>query len=213
MISQISLNGNSSLNMKEHNYGHQRRGLPNGDSKIFNSVESMEEIMRRGLDKLSQVKLDKKALSIIEWASSGSSFVYSTGNLHSVNVSKSKSDLQETKEVFIRGNIPKEIKRHNYEKIIDKINQEFLLKWKDIKDLKGRDIDINLSFETDPENSDVEMVYTIYVMDLDKNEIETVWNELRKLFNQITSTLKHNLPRYRKKVENLEQMAIIHIEW
>ena len=212
-INQISLNGNSSLNMKEHNYGHHRRGLPNGDSKTFNSVEPIEEIMRRGLDKPSQVKLDKKALSITELASSGSSFAYFTGNLHPVNISKRKSDLQETKEVFMRGNIPKEIKRHNYEKIINEINQNFVLDWQKIKELENKDIDINLSFESDPESSNLEMIYTIYVMDLNKNDVEIVWNKLRKLFNGVINNMKHTQPRYRKKVEKLERLAVIHIEW
>ena len=199
--------------MKEYNYEYPSEVVPGWDSKISNSVEAEEEIIRRRFDKPSQVKLDKKALSIPGLVSSSGSFVNFTGNIHPVNISEIKSDSQGTKKVFMRGNIPKEIKRQNYEKIIDRINQAFLLKWQDITELKDKDIDINLTFETDPESSDAEVVYTIYVSDLDTNEIETVWNELRKLFNQITNTLKHNLPRYRKKVENLEQMAVIHIEW
>jgi hypothetical protein len=212
-INQISLSGNSPSSMKEYNYEYPSEVVPGWDSKISNSVEAEEEIIRRRFDKPSQVKLDKKALSIPGLVSSSGSFVNFTGNIHPVNISEIKSDSQGTKKVFMRGNIPKEIKRQNYEKIIDRINQAFLLKWQDITELKDKDIDINLTFETDPESSDAEVVYTIYVSDLDTNEIETVWNELRKLFNQITNTLKHNLPRYRKKVENLEQMAVIHIEW
>ena len=199
--------------MKEYNYEYPSEVVPGWDSKISNSVEAEEEIIRRRFDKPSQVKLDKKALSIPGLVSSSGSFVNFTGNIHPVNIPEIKSDSQGTKKVFMRGNIPKEIKRQNYEKIIDRINQAFLLKWQDITELKDKDIDINLTFETDPESSDAEVVYTIYVSDLDTNEIETVWNELRKLFNQITNTLKHNLPRYRNKVENLEQMAVIHIEW
>lgn len=199
--------------MKEYNYEYPSEVVPGWDSKISNSVEAEEEIIRRRFDKPSQVKLDKKALSIPGLVSSSGSFVNFTSNIHPVNIPEIKSDSQGTKKVFMRGNIPKEIKRQNYEKIIDRINQAFLLKWQDITELKDKDIDINLTFETDPESSDAEVVYTIYVSDLDTNEIETVWNELRKLFNQITNTLKHNLPRYRKKVENLEQMAVIHIEW
>ena len=70
-----------------------------------------------------------------------------------------------------------------------------------------------MSFESDPETSDLEMIYTIYVMALNKSEVEIVWNKLRKLLNQVIDNIKHNQPRYRRKIENLEKLAVIHIEW
>ena len=134
-------------------------------------------------------------------------------NQQPLKESKEFNDLRKVKKVFIKGEFPKPIKRNIYEKVINEINKQFVINWQKIKELEDKDIDVNLSFESDPETSDLEMIYTIYVMDLNKSEVEIVWNKLRKLLNQVIDNIKHNQPRYRRKIENLEKLAVIHIEW
>jgi len=123
------------------------------------------------------------------------------------------NDMKMTKKVSIRGELPKEIKGRNYGKIIEKINQNLVSEWQNIKELEDKEIDVNLSFESDPGSSALEMIYTVYVMGLDKIYVEIVWNKLRKLFNGIINDLKHSQPGYRKKIEEMERLAVIHIEW
>lgn len=134
-------------------------------------------------------------------------------NQQPLKESKEFNDLRKVKKVFIKGEFPKAIKRNIYEKVINEINKQFVINWQKIKELEDKDIDVNLSFESDPETSDLEMIYTIYVMALNKSEVEIVWNKLRKLLNQVIDNIKHNQPRYRRKIENLEKLAVIHIEW
>jgi len=205
MINQFSTNGGFILPENQYNYVSQ---LP---MIISTANQKVKDVTKR--DNSKSIKINDEIYSNQESELLIDPTITFAGNPQSVKMSKEVNDLKMTKEVSIRGELPKEIKRRNYEKIIEKINQNFVSDWQNIKELEGKDIDVNLSFESDPESSAPEMIYTIYVMDLDKNDVEIVWNKLRKLFNRIINNLKHSQPRYRKKIEEMERLAVIHIEW
>jgi hypothetical protein len=211
MINQFSPNGGFSLLEKQHNYVSQWSNDPSIDKGSLDFRKSVEAVTTR--DKPRSSKLNDKIFSSQEWTLLVGSMPIYDSNQQSIRVSKEINERQKMKKVFINGEFPKEIKRNNYEKIINDINQNFVLDWQKINELEDKDIDISLSFESDPESSDLEMIYTIYVMDLNKNDVEIVWNKLRKLFNGIIDNMKHSQPRYRRKVEKLERLAVIHIEW
>ena len=211
MTNQFSPKGGFSLLEKQHNYVSQWSKIPSIDKGSLDFRKSVEAVTTR--DKPRSSKLNDKIFSSQEWTLLVGSMPIYDSNQQSIRVSKENSERQKMKKVFIKGEFPKEIKRNNYEKMINDINQNFVLDWQKIKELENKDIDISLSFESDPESSDLEMIYTIYVMDLNKNDVEIVWNKLRKLFNGIIDNMKHSQPRYRRKVEKLEQLAVIHIEW
>ena len=210
MTNQFLPNGGFLLPEKPYNYVSQWPKDITIDKESFDFYQSVEVIQKH--DKRKRHELNR-FFSNQELVLLANPMVTYAGNQQSIRMSKEVNSLKTTKKVFINGELPREIKRQNYEKIIEKINQKFALNWQNIEELNGKDIDLNLSFEIDPESSDLEMIYTIYVMDFDKSKIEIVWSELRKLFNEIINTLKRSQPRYRKKVEDLERLAVIHIEW
>lgn len=196
---------------KQHNYVSQSMKiapLVNGSIDLHKNVELVKT-----QDDSGGKELNYKFFSNQNWVLLDGLFPIYAHNQQSLKESNEINVQKETKKVFIKGEFPKEIKRNNYEKAINEINEKFVLNWPKIKELKNKDIDVNLSFDSDPETSDLEMIYTIYVMDLNKTEVEIVWNKLRKLFNEIIDNIKHNQPKYRKKLEDLENLAVIHIEW
>ncbi len=211
MTTKFSPNWSFSLPEIQYNYVSQWQrdtSIDKGSLDFQKNVETVTTRDKTSISILSDNFFYSQELTLL----AGPMSIYDS-NQQSVRVSKEISERQKPKKVFIKGEIPKEIKRNNYEKIINDINQNFVLNWQKIKELEDKDIDIYLSFESDPESSDLEMIYTIYVMDLNKNDVGIVWNKLRKLFNGIIDNMKHSQPRYRKKVEKLERLAVIHIEW
>ena len=211
MTTKFSPNWSFSLPEIQYNYVSQWQSdtsIDKGSLDFQKNVETVTTRDKTSISILSDNFFSSQELTLL----AGPMSIYDS-NQQSVRVSKEISERQKPKKVFIKGEIPKEIKRNNYEKIINDINQNFVLNWQKIKELEDKDIDIYLSFESDPESSDLEMIYTIYVMDLNKNDVGIVWNKLRKLFNGIIDNMKHSQPRYRKKVEKLERLAVIHIEW
>ena len=211
MTNQFSPSGDFSLQEKQYKYAPRLSTGTTRCIELLDFPKGVEDLTNR--DKLKRSKLNDMFFSTQELALlTGPMSIYDS-NQQSIKVSKEIGELQKTKKVFIKGEFPKEIKRNNYEKAINEINEKFVLNWPKIKELKNKDIDVNLSFDSDPETSDLEMIYTIYVMDLNKTEVEIVWNKLRKLFNEIIDNIKHNQPKYRKKLEDLENLAVIHIEW
>ena len=211
MINQFSTNGGFILPENQYNYVSQLSMNTSIGMKMLNFTKKVKDVTKR--DNSKSIKINDEIYSNQESELLIDPTITFAGNQQSIKMLKEVNDLKMTKKVSIRGELPKEIKRRNYEKIIEKINQNFVSDWQDIKELEGKDIDVNLSFESDPESSALEMIYTIYVMDLDKNDVEIVWNKLRKLFNRIINNLKHSQPRYRKKIEEMERLAVIHIEW
>jgi hypothetical protein len=211
MINQFSTNGGFILPENQYNYVSQLSMNTSIGMKMLNFPKKVKDVTKR--DNSKSIKINDEIYSNQESELLIDPTITFAGNQQSVKMLKEVNDLKMTKKVSIRGELPKEIKRRNYEKIIEKINQNFVSDWQNIKELEGKDIDVNLSFESDPESSALEMIYTIYVMDLDKNDVEIVWNKLRKLFNRIINNLKHSQPRYRKKIEEMERLAVIHIEW
>jgi hypothetical protein len=196
---------------KQHNYASQRENVPsivNGSIDLHKTVNLVTTH-----DSSSEKELNYKIFSSQNWVSFEYARSIYANNQQGLKESKEINDQKKTKKVFIKGEFPREIKRKNYGKVINEINKQFVEKWQKIKELEDKDIDVNLSFESDPETSDLEMTYTIYVMDLNKSDVEIVWNKLRKLLNEVFDNIKHNLRRYRSKVENLEKLAVIHIEW
>jgi hypothetical protein len=196
---------------RQYDYVNQLTNTLNIVNESIDLPKSVELVT--ALDNRFTDELNYKTLSNQNWELFGGSLPIYASDQQSLNEPKAINDRKKTKTVFIKGEFPKEIRRNNYEKVINDINQNFVSEWQNIKELIDKDIDVTLSFEGDPESSDFEMTYTIYVMDLHKNDVEIVWNKLRKLFNEVINNIKHNQPRYRRKLENLEKLAVIHIEW
>lgn len=195
----------------QYSYAYQWAKEASQNLEFLNSYRNVEPVTT--YDKQVDIVLNENISFNQEVELLTSSIITLNNRQPSTEPTKGISEKQKTKKVFIDGEIPKEIKRKNYDKLINEINQNFASDWQKIKELEYKDIDIRLSFERDPESSNIEAIYTIYVMDLNMNDIEIIWSRLRKLLDQNIDRMKHNQPRYRRKIEKFEQIAVIHIEW
>lgn len=201
----------SSMRDKQHDFVSSTNSNTStyGDPLDFNkSAGSITMYNNSRRSKLNDRTYSNQELTLME-----APIITYDSNQQSNVAATDNGEYQKMKKVFVKGEIPKEIRKNNYGKIINYINQRFVMEWRKIEELENKDIDISLSFESDPESSDLEMIYNLFVMDLKEEEIEIVWKKLRKLLNRIIDNMKRSQPKYRKKAEKLEKLIAIHIEW
>lgn len=141
--------------------------------------------------------------------------IYCSSNVSNASHIPKKNGIDPNKKkvTFLESKLPKEIKKLNMKNLIYLFNQEIENKWRTVGSLQDKDIDIVVSFENEEDSSEFEMIYTFFVMNLNENEIEFVWRDLRKFIDQILEGMKRDYPMYRKKIEIIADFVAIHIDW
>jgi|ACXJ01.1.fsa_nt_gi hypothetical protein len=119
----------------------------------------------------------------------------------------------EPREVALIGQFPKPFKKESLVKLIYSMNQQLVSYWKKSLSPDHFDIDVQLQFKKDPEDLKLEVIYTVYIPDLKKEEIKKVWYDLRKSFDKLIDKTRTENRKLRKEIENYAKVVYIQLDW
>ena len=133
----------------------------------------------------------------------------------SVNFNNSKASNKDFKDNGIEFDsyIPRKLDNKTLRVILRSINDDIARIWRSKKPEYAFDIDIKMEFQRNLEDECYEIVYTVFVPNLNKEDIPIVWNDLRKSYNNTIERKKRNLKKYREYLKKLSDMTYIQLDW
>lgn len=128
------------------------------------------------------------------------------------NIGFIKQKIKENK-VHFDEYYPTGFKNKATKDVIMDINNELAHLWKQNLGVDAFDIDIKLEFQKDPEERYYNATYTVFIPNLNSQDIPIVWDKLRTIFNEVMESSKRKFRRYRKIIEKLSEISFIQLDW
>ena len=117
-----------------------------------------------------------------------------------------------TRQISIDEKFPDELNTSEYRIIVKSIAKSFAYYLHNITDI-FKNADISMDFEHPLYEREPKIIFTVYVENIKKEDIEDAWKKLRNILDGLFYTMEKMNPEDRKKLKKMYDMCFVHLEW
>lgn len=117
-----------------------------------------------------------------------------------------------TAQITIEDRFPDELNTEEYRVIVKSIANSFAYYLHNRTDV-FKNANVSMNFEQPLYSREPEIIFTVYVENLKKENIRETWKELRNILDGLFYTMDKMNPEDREKLKKIYDMCFIHLEW